>query len=364
MAQKDFYEILGVGKGAKADEIKKAYRRLAKKYHPDANPGNKVAEEKFKEISQAYDVLSDPGKRSQYDRMRDAASSFRFGPEGFGRGAAGQEFSFGDAGGFGDLGDLFSSFFDRGSRARRERWGPRRGDDLTFEIEVPFDEAVRGGRRTITVPRDEPCASCGGAGAAPGSKTTACPECGGGGTVSIAQGGFAFSRPCPRCYGRGRIIQKPCPSCGGSGTVGGRRRITVRIPRGVDNGSKIRIAGQGEAGTAGGPPGDLILVVRLGRHRFFERRGLNLHCEVPVNIAQAALGSRMRVRTMDGAAMVRIPPGVQSGTALRLKGRGVAGPGGQTGDLHVKIRVDTPAGLSPRARKAMEEFAREAGLRH
>jgi molecular chaperone DnaJ len=362
MAKKDLYEILGVKKEAGADELKRAYRKLAKKYHPDANPGNKIAEEKFKEISQAYDVLSDPAKKKQYDQMKDAA--FDFGGGGPRGGGGGRGFSAQDFGGFGDLGDLFSSYFDRGTHARRERYGPRRGEDLTFEIEIPFEEAIKGGRRTISIPREEPCEKCGGTGARAGSSVSQCPECGGAGTVSISQGGFAFSRPCPRCYGRGQIIQQPCPACGGQGMASHHRRITVKVPPGVDNGSKIRIAGQGEPGPAGGPPGDLILVVRLGAHHFFERKGQSIYCEIPVNFAQAALGSTLRVRTMDAAAVVKVPAGVQTGTSLRLRGRGVEGAGGQKGDMFVRLKVATPRNLTPKQRKALEEFAREAGLKY
>lgn len=366
MPKKDLYEILGVKKGSSADEIKRAYRALAKKYHPDANPGNKVAEERFKEISQAYDVLSDPQKRKQYDQMKDAAYSFDFGPGGFGgfQQGGGKGFSYQDFGGFGDLGDIFGSFFDKGSRYRQGRYGPRKGEDITYEIEIPFEDAIKGGQRTINVPREETCVACGGSGARPGSKQSVCPECRGAGTVSISQGGFAFSRPCPRCYGRGHIIQQPCQACNGNGTVSHQKRISVTIPPGVDNGSKIRIAGQGEPGTGGAPPGDLILIVRLGSHRFFERKGQNISCEVPVNFAQAALGSKMRVRTLDGAAMVNIPPGVQTGTSLRLKGRGVESAGGQRGDMFVKIKVATPRNLTPHQRRLFEEFAREAGLKY
>jgi len=366
MLHKDYYDILGVTKAASQEEIKKAYRKLAKKHHPDANPGDKVAEEKFKEISQAHDVLSDPQKRTQYDQVKEAAHSFNFsqgeGGDFFKGGTRGASFE--DFGGFGDLGDLFSSFYDKGSHFRRERYGPRRGDDLTLEIEVPFEEAVGGGQRTISIPVEESCPSCGGSGARAGTQVSDCPDCRGTGTVSIAQGGFAFSRPCPRCYGRGHIIRQPCPTCNGNGTVNHQRRISVRIPRGVDNGSKIRIAGQGERGTPGGPPGDLILIVRLGRHHFFERKGQNIYCEIPINFAQAAMGSKMRVRTLNGAAMVRIPPGVQTGTSLRLKGRGVTAPGGQKGDMFCKLKVVTPHTMNNRAKKAMEEFAREAGLTH
>jgi molecular chaperone DnaJ len=366
MAREDYYEILGVGKKATTNEIKKAYRKLAKKYHPDINPGDKIAEEKFKKISQAHEVLSDPKKRKQYDRMKDAAFSYDFGPGGFqGFGAeGGKGFSSQKFGGFEDLGDVFSSFFDKGSRFRRERYGPRRGEDQAFEIEVPFEEAVRGGKRVIVVPKEGSCATCSGTGAQPGSNVSSCPECKGAGTVSLSQGGFAFSRPCPRCYGRGKIIDKPCSACGGTGNVVQRKRISVTIPPGVDNGSKIRLAGQGAAGAAGGPPGDLVLVVRLGPHRFFTRRGHNIYCEIPVNIAQAALGSKMRVRTLNGDATVKIPPGIQSGTSLRLKGCGVKSSSGQKGDMYVKVKVETPRDLSPSGRRILEDFARDAGLKY
>ncbi len=361
--QKDYYEILGIKKGAGKEEIKKAYRELAKKYHPDTNPGDKIAEEKFKEVSQAYEVLSDPKKRKQYDQMKEAAYSFGYGPEGFRdfRGKAGGGFSFTD---FSNLGDIFSSFYDKGSHFRRERYGPRRGDDLTFEIEVPFEEATKGGRRVIEVPVEESCSSCNGTGAEKGSSVSTCPECHGTGTVSISQGGFAFSRPCGRCYGRGKIIDKPCPACGGSGIAGRRKRISIKIPRGVDNGSKIRLVGQGGPGMAGGPPGDLILIVRLGRHRFFERRGQNIYCEIPINLAQACLGSKMHVRTLDGTATVKVPAGIQTGTSLRLKGRGVESPSGQRGDLYVKVKVATPRKLTQHQKKLLEEFAMDVGMKH
>lgn len=366
MAQKDYYDILGVKKGASPEQLKKAYRKLAKKYHPDANPGDKVAEERFKEISQAYEVLSDPKKRKQYDRMKDAAGSFGFGPGGFQgfAGPGGRTYSHADAGDMGDLGDIFSAFFDKGSRFRRERYGPRRGEDLTFEVELPFEEAIRGGKRVLSIPREEACSTCGGTGAQPGSNVTGCGQCGGTGTVSISQGGFAFSRPCPNCYGRGTVIERPCAACNGSGTAVSKKKISVSIPPGVDNGSKVRLAGQGQPGPGGGPPGDLILVVRLGAHHFFERKGRNIYCEVPVNIAQAALGSKMRVRTLDGVATVKVPAGIQSGTSLRLKGKGVTGPGGQKGDMYLKVKVLTPRGLTPGQKKAMEEFARLSGIEY
>lgn len=363
MPQKDYYEILGVKKNAGKDEIKKVYRKLAKKYHPDTNPNDKVAEEKFKEVSQAYDVLSDSKKRKQYDRMKDAAFGYDFGPGGFQgfQQEGGRGFTYAD---FSGLGDIFGSFFDKGSRFRRERYGPRRGDDLTFEIEVPFEEAIVGGQEVISVPREESCPACNGSGAQPGSGVSNCPECKGRGTISIAQGGFAFSRPCPRCYGRGKIIERPCATCHGSGTVSSQRKISVRIPSGVDNGSKIRLAGQGQPGTNGGPPGDLILVIRLGLHHFFERKGRDVYCDVPINFAQAALGSKIRVRTLDGKAMIKIPPGIQTGTSLRLKGRGVKDPDEQGGDMFVKVRVVTPRDLTPEQRKALETFAGETGMKH
>jgi len=283
MPYKDYYRILGVSENATQDEIKKAYRRLAKKYHPDANPGDAKAAEKFKEINEAHEVLSDPKKRKQYDDLRHFAKAGMGGGTfrstfdlddllrqfAGARGTRTRTFTFEDLGGLGDLGDIFASIFDRGGRFRQQRYGPQRGEDLYTEIEIPFDTAAKGGTTVITVTKDEVCDRCAGSGARPGSKVERCPQCGGTGMISVTQGAFAVSRPCPRCYGRGEIVTEPCPKCGGTGQVTAQKRISVKIPPGIEDGAKIRLRGQGQPGTSGGPPGDLILKVRISPHRFF-----------------------------------------------------------------------------------------------
>ncbi|MEJ2541930.1 MAG: molecular chaperone DnaJ [Gemmatimonadota bacterium] len=373
-AQKDFYRMLGVSDKASQDEIKKAYRKLAKKYHPDANPDDPSAAERFKEVGEAYGVLSDPEKRKQYDQMR------RFGGMGFGGrsgggptrpGAGGPgggaSFSFDDLQGFGGLGDLFSSIFDRGGRpgpdARRGSQR-RKGQNVEYVVDISFETAVRGGKISVEVPITEECATCGGVGAAPGSSLATCTECGGSGTVSFGQAGFAVKRPCPACFGRGRIPETPCPSCAGRGEVRQSRKIQVTVPKGTDEGTRLRLSGQGEKGAAGGPPGDLILTFRVKPHRFFHRDGLDIHVTVPINVVQAALGSKVRVRTVHGKKVVlRIPPGTQSGTKFRVRGQGVE-KGDRLGDQIVEVKVEIPEKLSDEERKAMEEFASTAGLRH
>jgi len=374
MPDKDLYKILGVSEKASSDEIKKAYRTLAKKYHPDANPGDKTAEERFKDISTAYEVLGDPQKRQQYDQLRKYGAGgfqgFRTGarPGGgnFGRGT-GQGFSFEDLGGFGNLGDIFKDLFDLGGA--RTRSGPasgpapNRGEDLHSEIEIPFEMAISGGKTLLSVPLEETCPTCHGSGAEPGSQTSVCPECQGQGHLSFAQGGFAVNRPCPRCYGRGQIISQPCHTCSGRGQVQRMRKISLKIPAGVDDGDHIRLRGQGRPGTGGAPGGDLIITVRVGGHHFFRRQGCHLHCEVPINIAQAVLGSRLRVRTIDGKIELTIPPGTQTGTVFRIPGKGLS-VNGQRGDQLIKVTVKTPRDLNERQRKLMEDFARESDLPH
>jgi molecular chaperone DnaJ len=371
--QKDFYEILGVSETAKVDEIKKAYRKLAKKYHPDANPGNKAAEDKFKGVSEAYDVLSDPQKRAQYDQMRKLGSGVFTGGGGFqgfdsgglftGAGGQGRTFSYEDLGGFGGLGDIFSSLFG-GSRVKSETYGPQKGEDILVELEVPFELAVKGGKTTITVPKEESCAVCGGTGAKPGSKRITCPECGGRGSVSFAQGAFAVSRPCPRCLGRGVLPGEPCSACTGRGTVNTRKKFVVSVPKGMSSGEKIRLRGQGEPGLAGGSPGDLLVQIKVGSHRFFTRKGVNIYCTVPVNIAQAVLGSKIRVSIVDGRKVeLKIPAGVQNGATFRLKGMGLKKNGLQ-GDQFVKVEVVTPSDITEKQRKLIEEFAAEGGLNY
>ena len=368
MAQKDYYEILGIGENATGDEIKKAYRRLAKKYHPDANPNNKMAEEKFKEVSEAHEVLSNPQKRQQYDQLRQMRQRGFTGFEGSedifsGRRGKGRSFSFEDLGGFGDMGDLFSKIFDMGETTRRQRWGPQKGTDLYAEVEIPFDLAISGGKTTIELRKEEACPLCRGTGAQPGTSLSTCPECGGTGMVSFAQGGFAVSRPCPRCLGRGRIISTPCSQCGGRGQVFGKRRISISIPAGINDGAQLRLRGQGQPGTAGGSAGDLMVKVNVGRHRFFERRGKDVYCTIPINLAQATLGSKIRVRSIDGRVDLKIPLGTQSGTKFRLRGKGVE-VNGSRGDQYVEVVVDIPRKLSEKQKKLMEEFAKESGLKH
>ncbi|MFQ5680119.1 MAG: molecular chaperone DnaJ [Gemmatimonadota bacterium] len=359
---KDYYDILGVAENASAGEIKRAYRKLAKRYHPDAQPDDPRAAEKFKEVSEAHRVLSDSEKRQQYDRMRKfgglggfgfgTGDAARKGPAGGGRG-----FHFEDISDFGGLGDIFSSIFDFGRRGQKKEERPTRGRNVEYLVEIPLKTAARGGKIRVTVPVHEECAACDGSGVAPGAKLEKCTECGGQGTVQFGQGGFAVTRPCPACLGRGQIPSEPCPSCRGSGEVRSRRKISVNVPAGVDSGSKLRVPGQGERGPRGGQPGDLILKFQVKGDRFFARDGLNLVCEVPINVAQALLGSRIRVRTVDGKKVVlRIPPGTQSGTAFRIRGQGVR-RGDAQGDQLVRVRVETPDELSEEGRQAAEKLA-------
>lgn len=370
-ATKDFYKILGVAENASAAEIKKAYRRLAKQYHPDANPNDASAAERFKEISEAHSVLSDDAKRKQYDQMRKyggipgfgGAGAQRGGRPGPGAGDAG--FSFDDLGNVGGLGDLFSSIFDLGGRRRGAKpHGPQRGQTVEYAVEIPFELAARGGKLPITVPTTDECPTCHGSGAAPGTSPTTCPECRGAGTVTFGQGGFAVSRPCPVCYGKGTIPTDPCPTCHGHGQIRQQRQIQLTVPAGVDDGSKLRLSGQGESGAAGGPRGDLIIVFRVKPHRFFSREGLDIHVTVPINVAQAALGSKIRVRTVEGKHVVlRIPPGTQPGTRFRVKGQGIE-KGGRRGDQYVQVKVTIPEKLDDQAETAMRELATAAGLKY
>lgn len=374
---KDFYRILGVAENATADEIKKEYRKLAKQYHPDANPGDPSVADRFKEVSEAYSVLSDEQKRKQYDQMRKFGG-FGFpggGPfgrsgatargPGAGGGAASSEgISFEDLGGLGGLGDLFGSIFDLGGRRRSKQQGPQRGQNIEYAVEIPFVVAARGGKLPVTIPITEECGTCNGSGARPGTTPTTCPECKGSGTVTFGQGGFAVSRPCPACYGRGTIPTDPCPTCNGQGQIRRQRQIHITVPAGVDDGSKIRLSGQGERGPGGGAAGDLIVNVRVLPDRFFTRDGMDVHCTVPINIAQAALGTRIRVRTLDGKRVVlTVPAGTQSGTRFRVRGQGIE-KNGRRGDQYVRVQVRVPERLDEREADLMREFAREAELKY
>jgi molecular chaperone DnaJ len=355
---KDYYHTLGVSEDADAKAIKKAYRKLAKQYHPDANPDNPSASERFKEVSEANAVLSDPEKRQQYDRMR------RFTPfDDFVAAPGGDEsrrgFSFDDLGG---IGDIFSSILDFG-RGRKQKTA-QRGRDVDHTVEVDFRTAARGGHITVNVPVIEECATCDGSGARTGTSTTRCPECNGTGHRSLGQGDFAINRPCPACYGRGEIATDPCPSCRGNGQVSSQRRVNLRVPAGVENGSRVRMSGMGERGPGGGAPGDLIIKFEIKKDRFFRRRGLDIYCTVPINIAQATLGSKLRVRTVDGKRVVlRVPPSTSSGTKFRLPKMGVE-KDGRIGDQYVEVKIVVPDKLDDKSQKLIKELADKEGIKY
>ncbi|HEX7117342.1 MAG TPA: J domain-containing protein [Longimicrobiales bacterium] len=361
---RDYYQILGVSESAGVDEIKKAYRRLAKQYHPDANPNDAAAAERFKEVGEAYAVLSDPEQRARYDRMRRMGPFGGFGAAGAGGAGPGTfRFSMDDLGDLGGIGDLFSSIFDLGGRKRRGRTASERGRDVEMSLEIDFETAARGGKVNVRVPVTDDCAACGGSGNAPGARPTACGECGGSGRVSFGKGGFAVNRPCPACYGRGQIPSDPCRACGGTGQARDQRSIVLTVPAGVETGSTLRLSGQGERG-AGGRPGDLLITFRVKPHRFFRRDGLDIHCTVPINIAQATLGSKVRVNTIDGKRVaLRIPAGTPSDTRFRIPGQGIE-KNGRRGDQYVQVRIVVPETLSEEQAALMREFAESAGLKY
>lgn len=344
----DYYTVLGVGKGAEQKEIRKAYRKLAQKWHPDANPGNKAAEEKFKEISAAYDVVGDPDKRKEYDEARTLfGSGARFGGPG---GPGG--------GGFrvGDLGDVFGDLF---SRSRRQPTaGPRRGQDLEAEIHLSLRDAVHGVTTAVHLATESACPTCFGSGAAPGTSPRPCPECGGRGMQSTDQGFFSFSRPCARCQGSGQIVEQPCPTCGGAGSTSQPRRISVRIPPGVADGGRIRLKGKGGPGAHGGPPGDLFLTVHIEPDKTFGRKGSDVTLTVPITFPEAVLGAQVEVPTIDGDTVTfRVPPGTPSGKTFRLRNQGGAKAKGGKGDMLVTVDVAVPLRLSSDEQEALERFA-------
>ncbi len=348
---KDYYQVLGVPKNASAADVKKAYRKLAQKWHPDANSGDKEAEDRFKEISAAYDVLGDPEKRTQYDQVRDmAASGVGFGGgggfPGGGPGGVRIEDLFGQ-GGFGDgagIDDLFSSVF--GGRGARTR-SPARGTDLETEVRVSFEDAMAGVTVPLRIQGPASCPTCGGSGAKPGTSPRTCPACGGSGSVTVNQGLFSMARPCPECGATGRIIDQPCETCHGSGSVRRTREFSVKIPAGVRDGARIRLKGRGEAGSPGTQPGDLYVAVRVAPHRLFGRRGGDLTLDLPISYAEAALGAEVSVPTLNGQVKLKIPAGTPSGKTFRLRGKGAPGPRkGGAGDMLVTVRVDVPSKLS------------------
>ena len=354
--EKDFYAILGVARNASQDEVKKAYRKLAQRYHPDSAKGDAAAEERFKEISAAYDVLGDAAKRTEYDRVRDmAASGFRFGPGGGPGGPGGVRFEdlgFG-VGGMGDLFDLFGQGRAGGGRVRG-------GADLVAEAELSFEEAMAGTTVPLKVSGSHACATCGGSGARPGTSPTTCPQCGGSGSVAVDQGLFSLSRPCPRCGGRGRIVEDSCPTCRGSGSITATRTLRVKIPAGVEDGARIRLAGRGEAGPPGGRSGDLYVAVRVRPHRFFGRRGSDLTLSLPVTYPEAALGANVKVPTLNGAVTLKVPSGTRSGRTFRIRGKGAPTRRGGRGDLLVTVQLEVPAKVSREERDLLKRL-REAG---
>jgi molecular chaperone DnaJ len=351
MAKRDYYEILGVDRTAGVEDIKKAYRKLAVKFHPDKNPGDKAAEEKFKEIGEAYEVLNDPQKRAAYDQYGHAAFDRRSG--GYGRG-----------GGFHDPFEIFREVFGGGGifddlfGGRADPTQPRRGDDLRYDMEITFEEAARGCEKEITVSKAERCDTCHGNGAEAGSRTRACPTCGGRGQVISSRGIFSIAQTCPHCAGAGRVIDKPCRNCHGSGRREVASKIKLRIPAGVDTGSRLRSSGNGEAGLRGGPPGDLYVVLHVQPHEIFQRDGDDLLCEVPVSFVQATLGAEIDVPTLNGKSSVRIPAGTQPGTLFRLKGKGIKNVQGYGhGDLHVRVTIEVPTSLTSAQKSKLQEFA-------
>ncbi len=347
------YDTLGVKKGASADEIKKAYRKLAAKYHPDKNPGDAAAEEKFKEVQNAYDTLSDGEKRKQYDTFGTANGrrTTGFDPRDFGGG----NFTIND---LGDLGDLFGGIFNRGQGARARRPQPERGADIEIAVSLSFEDSLRGLETKIPVEVTTACRECGGTGAEPGTSPVICPECNGRGVVSESQGLFALSQPCPRCRGNGTVVEKPCKKCKGSGRERRTRRYTVKIPAGVKDGTRIRLKGKGEIGEGGGPAGDLFVVTRVEPSKRFERRGADLVIEVPVTYTEAALGATVEVPTPYGERVsLKVPAGTQDGRQLRIRSHGAPKlDGSGKGDLIARLRVSVPKKLSKKEREALEEL--------
>lgn len=355
MSKRDYYEVLGVGKEATPDEIKKAFRRKAREYHPDVNKAAD-AEEKFKEAKEAYDVLSDEQKRANYDRFGHADPNQGMGGGGYGGGA--------DFGGFGDIFDMF--FGGGGGGTRRNPNAPQRGNDLQYTMTVEFKEAVFGKETEIVIPRTETCGTCHGSGAKSGTKPETCSVCKGTGQQEVVQntafGRIVNRRVCSACNGQGQIIHDKCPDCHGTGKVRNQRRINVKIPAGVDDGAQLRISGEGESGTRGGPPGDLYIVIRVKPHDFFEREGDDIFCEVPLTFAQAALGDEIEIPTLTEKVKLKIPPGTQTGTYFRLRGKGVPRLRGYgQGDQHVKVIVVTPSSLTEEQKDLLRQFAGSIG---
>jgi molecular chaperone DnaJ len=353
MAKRDYYEILGVERSTSVEELKKAYRKLAVKYHPDKNPGDKAAEEKFKELGEAYEVLNDPQQRAAYDQYGHAAFDRRAGPRG--RPGAG----------FHDPFDIFREVFGGGSifedlfgGGRADPAAAQRGQDLRYDMEISFEEAAHGCEKEVTLTKADQCEACSGNGAEPGSQIRGCPTCGGRGQVISSRGIFSIAQTCPHCQGAGRVVERPCKICRGTGRLERTSKLMLRIPAGVDTGSRLRSVGNGEAGSRGGRPGDLYVVLHVRPHEIFQRDGDDLLCDVPVSFVQAALGAEIEVPTLDTKATLKIPAGTQPGTLFRLKGKGMKNPQGYGfGDLHIRVNVEVPTHLSGPQKAKLEEFS-------
>ena len=363
--KRDYYEVLGVSKGASDDEIKRAYRKLAKKYHPDMNPGDKEAEAKFKEVNEAYSILSDSEKRARYDQFGHAGVDPNYGAGGPGGGFGG--FDMGDI----DLGDIFGSFFGGGfggfgGSASSRRNGPQKGESLRASLTISFEEAAFGCEKEINLNRTEECEACHGSGAEPGTTAETCPDCRGTGVVRVQQrtGGFAFSStaPCTRCRGTGKIIHTPCKACGGNGSVKKTKRVTVSIPAGIDEGQAVSLRGQGNAGKNGGPAGDLIVGIHIRPHPQFQRDGTTVLYEQPVTFYQAVMGAELEIPTIDGKVKYNLPAGTQTGTTFRLRGKGIPELRGRgRGDQYVTIRIQVPTSLNGEQKEALRAFAQAMG---
>jgi molecular chaperone DnaJ len=352
MAKRDYYEILGVAKNASDEDIKKAYRKLAMKYHPDRNPDSKGAEEKFKEAKEAYEMLSDASKREAYDRYGHAGVDPNMGAGGFGAGAGGFGGGFSDA-----FGDIFGDIFGHGRRGGGG--GPQvyRGADLRYNLEITLEQAAHGFDTTIRVPSWSECETCHGSGAKPGTSPTTCSTCGGQGQVRMQQGFFSIQQTCPKCHGSGKIIPSPCATCSGAGRIKKNKTLEVKIPAGIDDGMRIRSSGNGEPGMNGGPPGDLYVEIHIKQHPVFQRDGDDLHCEIPISFTRAALGGEVEVPTLNGKASFTLPEGTQSGKTFRLRGKGIKGVrSGYPGDLFCHVVVETPVKLTDRQKELLQEF--------
>ena len=355
MSKRDYYEVLGVPKAATPQELKSAFRKLALQFHPDKNPGDKASEEKFKELAEAYEVVSDPEKRARYDRFGHQA------PGGFGPGFGG-----GGQPDFGNINEIFGDLFGEifgGQRGRRSSGGRSRGSDLRYDLEIDFNEAAFGTEARLKIPRHRACEPCKGLGARPGTTAKTCPTCHGSGELRMTQGFFQISRTCGQCQGTGKVITDPCTTCRGAGKVESESVLSVKVPAGVDTGTRLKLSGEGEPGERGGPSGDLYVVVSVREHPIFVREDTEVICEVPVSFTQAALGAQIEVPTLDGKVKMKVPAGTQSGKVFRLRGKGFPqiGSGGARGDQHVRVTVEVPEKLTKKQRELLEQFAALAG---